>query len=207
MAIFNRPTGLYSNHLDQLSQKAVAAAEAVLDMVKNPANAEADAKRVSDIEHSADRIIRDTYTLQNQASGLSSNTGDLIALIEKVDDIVDVADMAAERLWLHQVPAATPESLELGELFVAASRLVKKLIDYYRAGRSAPEILEVTMEIDALEKKGDVVFRSAMVSLFSGKHDAMHVLRWKDVYERLERGVNKCEDVGKLVQALVQAMA
>jgi len=63
------------------------------------------------------------------------------------------------------------------------------------------------MEIDALEKKGDLTYRHAMVSLFSGKHDAMHVLRWKDVYERLERGVNKCEDVAKLVQAMVQAMA
>jgi uncharacterized protein Yka (UPF0111/DUF47 family) len=203
---FKRTTTLFDTQLDLLAQKVVAAAEAVLDMIEHPEKSAAQAQLVGELEHGADRIVRDTVTLQGSTLG-SSERGDLLALLEKVDDIVDVADAAAQRLWLHQVGPATDEARALGQLFVESAQTTQRLIATLRKMREPHEVLDLCLELDRLESRGDELYRNAMLALFSGKYDAMHVARWKDVYERLERGVNKCEDVAKLVEGLVQAIA
>lgn len=203
---FKRTTTLFDTQLDLLCQKVVAAAEAVAETIEHPERSEELAKIVGELEHGADRIVRDTVALQASSLGAAERS-DLLALVEKVDDVVDVADSAAQRLWLHQVGPATAEARELGEVFVQSARTVQQLIATLRRIREPHDVLDLCHQLNGLESRGDELYRKAMLELFSGKYDAMHVTRWKDVYERLERGVNKCEDVAKLVEGLVQAIA
>lgn len=206
MPFFKRTTALFDTQLEQLAGKVVAAAEVLVDMVEHPEKAEEKARAVDDLEHSADRIVRDTTALQQSGIG-AVERADLMDLLEKVDDIIDVADAAAERLWLHQVGQPTPEARELSKLFLESARHVKTLISTLRHLREPHEVLDSCVAINELEKKSDKAYRDAMLALFSGKYDALHIARWKDVYERFERGANKCEDVAKLVEGLVQAIA
>jgi uncharacterized protein Yka (UPF0111/DUF47 family) len=92
-------------------------------------------------------------------------------------------------------------------VLLQSAKAVQTLIATLRKLREPHEVLDICVEINRLENKGDELYRQSMLSLFSGKYDALHIARWKDVYERLERGVNKCEDVAKLVEGLVQAIA
>lgn len=206
MPFFKRTTTLFDNQLDQLAGKIVTAAEALQECLNHPEKAAEHARIVNDLEHGADRIVRDTIALQATTLG-SVERADLMNLLERVDDIVDVADSAAQRLWLHQVGEATPEARALCDTFVKSAKAVQSLIVQLRRLREAHEVLDVCVEINRLENEGDQLYREAMLSLFSGRHDALHIARWKDVYERFERGINKCEDVAKLVQSLVQAIA
>ena len=203
---FKRTTALFDTQLDLLCQKVVAAAEGVLETIENPQRSEALARLVGDMEHGADRIVRDTVALQSSNMG-AVERADLMSLLEKVDDVVDVADSVAERLWLHQVGPATPEARAMGLLFVESARTVQKLVLKLCKLREPHEVLDLCHELNGLESRADELYRQAMLELFSGRHDAMHVARWKGVYERLERGVNKCEDVAKVVEGLVQAIA
>lgn len=206
MPFFKPTTALFDTQLEQLAGKAVAAAEVLVDMVEHPEKAEEKARIVDELEHGADRIVRDTTALRQSAIG-AADRNDLMELLESVDDIIDVADAAAERLWLHQVGQPTPEARELAKLFLESARHVKTLISTLRHLRESHEVLDTCMAINDLEKKSDKAYRDAMLALFSGQYDALHIARWKDVYERFERGANKCEDVAKLVEGLVQAIA
>jgi uncharacterized protein Yka (UPF0111/DUF47 family) len=206
MPFFKRTTTLFDTQLDQLASKVTAAAEALVQMIEHPAEAAERAHVISELEHSADRIVRETAALQQAGLG-NVERSDLMNLLERVDDIVDVADAAAERLWLHQVGEATTEAKALAYTFLDAARGVKALISTLRTLREPHEVLDYCVAIAGIEQKADQLYREAMLALFSGKYDAMHIARWKDVYERFERGVNKCEDVAKLVEGLVQAIA
>jgi uncharacterized protein Yka (UPF0111/DUF47 family) len=203
---FKRTTTLFDTQLDQLARKVVEAAEGVAEMIQHPDQAEARARAIGDLEHGADRIVRETVKLQSATLGTVERT-DLLDLLERVDDIVDVADSLAERLWLHQVGPATEDARALCEVFVQSARATRRLIEKLRVMQGPQDVLEVCVELDSLEMRGDDLYRTAMLALFSGRHDAMHVVRWKDVYERFERGTNKCADVARLVQGLVQAIA
>ena len=206
MPFFKRTTTLFDNQLDLLAGKVVSAAEAVVEAMAHPELAAQFARTVSDLEHSADRIVRETFALQTSSLG-SVERSDLMNLLERVDDIIDVADATVERLWLHQVGEPTPEAKALAEVFLQSARAVQSLISTLRKLREPHEVLDLCLEINRLESKGDELYRQAMLSLFSGKYDAMHIVKWKDVYERLERSVNKCEEVAKMIEGLVQAIA
>ena len=59
------------------------------------------------------------------------------------------------------------------------------------------------IEVDRLEDEGDRISRQALVSLFAGGIDPMVVIRWKDVFERLEQAIDACERVSHVLEGIV----
>lgn len=205
MAFFKRTTALFDQQLEALSCKVVAIVEKLVELIEHPERAEELATTIGELEHASDRIVRETFALQT--ARVTSERSDLAALLEGVDDIVDVTDAAAQRLWLHQCGEATPEARALAAVFLDSARKVDELLSVLKTMRDPQDVLELCQELSKLESRGDEVYRRAMLALFSGEHDALHIARWKDVYERIERGINRCEDVSRLVAGLVQAIA
>lgn len=63
------------------------------------------------------------------------------------------------------------------------------------------------IEVDRLEDEGDRISRQALVSLFSGGIDPMVVIRWKDVFERLEQAIDACEHASHVLEGIVVKQA
>ena len=59
------------------------------------------------------------------------------------------------------------------------------------------------MEINRLENDGDRVTREAMAALFDDGIDPMVVIRWKDIYERLEAAIDSTERVANILESIV----
>ena len=60
-----------------------------------------------------------------------------------------------------------------------------------------------TVEINRLENDGDRVSREAIASLFDDGIDPMVVIRWKDIFERLEEAIDACEHVANMLEGIV----
>jgi len=59
------------------------------------------------------------------------------------------------------------------------------------------------VRIHHLENEGDAVLRSALMHLFAGTNDAIHIVKWKEIFELLEHGVDRCEDISDIIQGIV----
>ena len=57
-------------------------------------------------------------------------------------------------------------------------------------------------EIDRIESEADAMFRRIMAELFNGSHEALEILKWKDVVEALERAINAVEDASDVIQSI-----
>ena len=69
--------------------------------------------------------------------------------------------------------------------------------------RTFKDISHFTVEINRLENDGDRVTREAMASLFDNGIDPMVVIRWKDLYERLESAIDATEHVANILEGIV----
>jgi uncharacterized protein Yka (UPF0111/DUF47 family) len=58
-------------------------------------------------------------------------------------------------------------------------------------------------EIDRLERHGDAIFRESLGWLFSGAHDDLDVIRWKDILEVSEHALNGIERVGDIIEQML----
>jgi uncharacterized protein Yka (UPF0111/DUF47 family) len=69
--------------------------------------------------------------------------------------------------------------------------------------RSFDVISHYTVEIHRLENDGDRISRDAIASLFESGIDPLVVIRWKDIFERLEEAIDACEDVANTLEGIV----
>ena len=64
-------------------------------------------------------------------------------------------------------------------------------------------LMPFTIEINRLENEADGLSRQAVADLFDGTHDFLDVIRWKEIYGRLENATDQCEDVANVIEAIV----
>jgi uncharacterized protein Yka (UPF0111/DUF47 family) len=57
-------------------------------------------------------------------------------------------------------------------------------------------------EIKRLENEGDRLLREGLTALFDGGVDPMMVIRWKDIFERVESGIDACDRVAHLLRGI-----
>ena len=69
--------------------------------------------------------------------------------------------------------------------------------------RGFKDISHYTVEINRLENDGDRIAREAIASLFNGGIDPMVVIRWKDIFERLEEAIDATERVANILENIV----
>ena len=151
-------------------------------------------------EQEGDRITHDIIKLLNQRFVTPIDREDIYALASGLDDIVDWAEEAADYLGLYRIEAPMEQAQQLAHILLQASRQVAEAMPRLRGFK---DISHYTVEINRLENDGDRVVREAMASLFDNGIDPMVVIRWKDIYERLESAIDATEQVANILEGIV----
>jgi uncharacterized protein Yka (UPF0111/DUF47 family) len=124
------------------------------------------------------------------------------ALINRLDDILDLAEDVAQSLHLYHVTAMTAEARRLADLAVRSAEALQRAVAGLEPGADARTVLSLCEEVDALEAEADHVYRSAMSKLFREEPDTRQLVKLKAIYELLEELTDKCKDAAAEVQAL-----
>jgi hypothetical protein len=69
--------------------------------------------------------------------------------------------------------------------------------------KNAKMILNECVDINTLENEGDIILRTAMANLFEHEKDAIELIKWKEILERIEESIDICEDVSNIVEGIV----
>ena len=125
---------------------------------------------------------------------------DILALASALDDIVDFIEEVADYLGLYKIEAPMDQAIKLAEVLNLSCRQIGEAIPRLRG---FTDISGHTVEINRLENEGDRITREAIASLFDGGIDPMVVIRWKDLFERLEDAIDATEHVAHILEAIV----
>jgi predicted phosphate transport protein (TIGR00153 family) len=151
-------------------------------------------------EQEGDRITHDIIHRLNQTFVTPIDREDILELASALDDVVDEMEEAADLMGLYRIEAPMEQAQRLTHILVEATRQVAEAIPRMRGFR---DISHYTIEIHRLENDGDRTARAAVASLFEGGIDPMVVIRWKDVYDRLEAAIDSCEHVANVLSTIV----
>ena len=121
-------------------------------------------------------------------------------LASGLDDIVDFTEEAADYLSLYKIEAPMEQAQRLSHVLLQSTRQIAEAIPRLRGFR---DINHYVVEINRLENDGDRITREAIASLFDGGIDPMVVIRWKDIFERLEAAIDACERVAHILESVV----
>ena len=153
-------------------------------------------------EQEGDRIAHDIlHRIAGNGNGRRAalDAADVHALAGALDDIVDYAEEASDQLVLYGVEAPMEHALELADVLVACAEHVAAAL---RGLRNGAELAPHLVEIHRLENEGDRLVRAAVASLFANGIDPMMLIRWKDIFDTLERSVDACETVANVLEGI-----
>jgi predicted phosphate transport protein (TIGR00153 family) len=191
---------VYFELFEEAGRNVLRTAELLDAMLSNYPDSRELAVEIKQCEHEGDRITHDIIHRLNQTFVTPIDREDILALTSALDDMVDYTEEVADYLGLYRIEAPMEQAIALARVLHAAARQVAEAIPQLRGFR---DVSRYTVEINRLENEGDRITRGAMASLFDTGIDPMVVIRWKDIFERLEAAVDASEHVAYILEGIV----
>jgi uncharacterized protein len=158
------------------------------------------AREILICEQEGDRITHDIIRRLNQTFVTPIDREDIYALSSALDDVVDYTEEVADYLGLYKIEAPMSQAQELATVLNQCGRQIGEAMPRLRGFK---DITHYTVELNRLENDGDRIVREAIASLFDNGIDPMVVIRWKDIFERLEEAIDAAEHVANILEGIV----
>ena len=187
---------------EQMASKVQQGAEELLGLLKNYSDLDRKVERILDIEHEGDEITHAVIRKLNTTFVTPFDREDIHLLASSLDDVLDNVEAAAEYLQLHKIEKPLPQMISLTETLTTASKDTATAMPRLRR-MSVDELQGYWVEINRLENEGDRMYRRTIAELFSGDYRAMDVLKFKEITEQIEQGIDRLEDVANAIENIV----
>jgi predicted phosphate transport protein (TIGR00153 family) len=155
---------------------------------------------IKNCEHLGDQMTHGLFTRLNKTFITPIDREDIHELASKMDDVLDMIDAAASRMVIYKIEKPTEDSVRLAELIHSSTKVLVRALAVLE---KHDHIMDHCIEINRLEKEGDRVSRIAIARLFDDGKDPFYVIKWKEIYEVLEKAIDKCEDVANVIEGVV----
>jgi uncharacterized protein len=157
-------------------------------------------RRIKDAEHAGDQLTRSVVDLLNRTFVTPFDRDDIYRLAAALDDICDHVDEAADDLALLGVKVVPPAAKEQASVIL---RSTVELADAVALLDGFKDSSAQLVKLRELEDEGDRLVRDAVAGLFRSGQDPISIIRWKDIYERLEAAVDACENAADVLEAIL----
>lgn len=193
---------LFTRHAETI----VGGAEALREVLKGGDGAALASQRVMDFETQADAITRDVLLLMRRSFITPFDRADIKDLIDALDDSIDQMQKTAKAIRLFEVTSFEPEMGEMGDSIVKAAKLTGEAVALLGSLReNSTRLNAVTDEIIRLEDHADELNNLGIKALFK-RHsggDAMQYIIGVELYDHLEKVMDRFEDVANRISGLV----
>lgn len=176
---------------------------ALKDLFENYQNIRSNVQKIKALEHTGDDLTHQIIDHLAKTFITPLDREDIHHIAQRMDDIMDQVDMAANRMVLFNIPAPTKEAIEFSLILYKSTGLLIEAFSSLRNLKNAPTILNCCREIHTLENDGDRLMQLAIARLFDETDDAKAIIKWKDIYQILESATDRCEDVADVLQTIM----
>ena len=165
----------------------------------DPGRASEFCKAIKDEEHKADLLTASIIQRIDKSFVTPFDREDIHNVTTSLDDVIDLIDGTARRYDMFHITEHYEPGKRLSDIIVRASAEIQEAV----RGIKNPKIVRPKVAaIKVLEEEADAVYQEAVGALFAGKPDPLDVIKWKEMYDTLERTTDSCMGVAQALQSL-----
>lgn len=127
---------------------------------------------------------------------------DIHELTRAMYDVIDLIQAAAMRLDISRITEVTKPMMDLADLIEAGVIKVQLAINELK-GLDYKKISAILKEIHQIEEQADEVFDNAIRALFDKEKDPIMLVKNQQVLEMLENATDRCDEVAKVINAII----
>jgi uncharacterized protein Yka (UPF0111/DUF47 family) len=185
------------------SKTLVAGAEALRALLDGGDAVPLNYQRVMDREHDADVITRDILIAVRRTFITPFDRGSIKELITAMDNSIDQMQKTAKSVMIFELREFTPQMREMADVIGRCAGLVEEAIPLLHSiSKESARISELTAEISRLEGHADELHDNGLKELYQRhRTDPMGFITGNEVYDHLEKVVDRFDDVANVLHA------
>jgi len=185
------------------AKKTVEGCHAFVEMAQGKVSPAEACPKIKAIESECDHITHHVVERLHKVFITPIDRNDIFRLISKMDDVMDFVEAAAQRVLLYGVEGSNSQLWALGRALMAGAERMSEAVAELRNLKHPEVILEKCVEINRLENEADVQLRVAIAKLFTEEKNPVEIIKWKEIFELVETGTDRCEDVANIIEGVV----
>jgi predicted phosphate transport protein (TIGR00153 family) len=190
---------LFYDLFAQVASRMSGSAALLNELFRDPSKLSENVASIKMLEHEADNLTHDTIDRINRTFVTPFDREDIHALAGHLDEVVDLIDGCARRASIFHLKESREHGVSMSEVLLRATRTIEETV---RAMKDPKVVTAGNRQLKLLEEEGDAVYHEAVEQLFSSTTDAIEVMKWKELYYKLEDAIDQCEDVGNTLQSI-----
>lgn len=203
MAFFGQDPVFY-DLLEAQAEAAHKAAEAFHSLAQDFTQSEHVAETLKRLETEADGLTHELVQKADAKFITPLDKGDLHGLSQALDTITDTLEAAVARITLYKITEARPDLAPMTERLVLITQATREGVAYLRHLKDHKALSPILVRIHDLENENDQLYRRALGTLLNAPDASpIMVIKWKEVYDRVEIVADECENVADILESLV----
>jgi uncharacterized protein len=184
---------------NELATHLVTSAHLLRDLFDNPARLEEQIRAIKEVEHKADQLTHEVNARIDRSFVTPIDREDIHELSTRLDDVIDLLDGTARRTGTYQLGPIKPPARRLCALLKDATEHLQRGVSGIKRPK---EVSACAIEVKRIEEEADSIYHAAVGELFVGNPDPIEVIKWKEIYDRLEQAIDNCMGVVHALQSI-----
>jgi uncharacterized protein Yka (UPF0111/DUF47 family) len=193
----------FFDDFDRQARETVEGVRLLKDLLENLTDVANKSQAIKDIEHQGDEVTHAAFNRLHKQFITPFDRAEIHRLLSRIDDVLDLADAASDRIRLYEVTEVPADAKELGTVLYEAVLKMQTGVAGLRTIKKPEAILQACEQIGALEKRGDVAIRAGIAKLFKSGSDPLTVMKWKEILDLLESAIDRVDDVANVLEGVV----
>ena len=193
---------LFARHSDAVA----AGAKALREMLEGGDAVTSNYKTVMDREQDADDVTREVLIAVRRTFITPFDRGDVKDLITSMDNTIDQMQKTAKTIMLFDQRSFTPQQKEMAEVIVKCAALVQEAMPLLASINSnAGRVSEISEQLSQLEGRADELHDTGLRELYRANQpsNSMAFFIGVEIYDHLEKVVDRFDDVGNEISGIV----
>ena len=153
------------------------------------------------LEHQADQVTHELVTRLNKSFITPLDREDIHLLASRLDDVLDRIDGAARRTAIFRAESAPQGAVILADVIARATEQLVNAVKVLEKGKSNV-VIKACIEVKRLEEEGDSAYAEWLGRLFDEEKDPIALMKWKEIYDTLEKTLDQAEDVANILESI-----
>ncbi len=184
---------------DQLADRLTKSAGLLQEMFSKPTESARLVTEIKKVEHEADILTHQIIIRIDKSFVTPIDREDIHRLANVLDNCIDLVDGTARRVEMFHVTDSREPARELCRVLLQAAKEIEEAVTKIKK----PQLVsQQASKIKLLEEEGDAIYHEAVGALFRTATDPVELIKWKELYDTLERALDECEDVGNVLESI-----
>lgn len=184
---------------NDLARLLCECADLVAQLFADPTRLAELAGEVKRREHEADEITHDVIVRIDRSFITPLDREDIHLLTSRLDDVIDLLDGTVRRAQMFHITSAPVHAARLADVLKRAASQIETAV---RNMKKPKMMLDHTRVLKALEEEGDAIYAQAVGELFEGTPDPLEVIKWMELYDKLEDAIDQCDNVSNVLESI-----